>query len=200
MWKKGQESDEPRDGSLEKMEHSSPRISTNVRKSTQQNRQTARPTSTAGQTLICANSTLTGDITGRADVFISGKFKGSINIPDHTVTIDTTGIANAKVNAGKIVVHGTIIGDLQAIELVHLLSTGVVEGDIRAGNMILERGCNFNGSIEMEKKGVKKPYPKKPSELRPSHKQPPLRTQATKQKSVSMINEVSAAKQSSASR
>jgi len=123
----------------------------NVASNPPKTKEVSRPTS---QTTISVDSTVNGQISGNSDVLISGNFEGSITIPSHTVTIDMGGRAVAKINAAKIVVHGTLVGDLQATELVHIPTTGIVEGDISTSNLILEKGCNFNGSIVMPQKNA----------------------------------------------
>ena len=167
MWKKGNELDESKEITKERFERpSNPRPAKIMSSGAQPSQSVMRAQK---KTVICADSTVTGDITGKSDVVIAGRFQGKINIPEHTVTIDNSGKAKASVNAAKIVVHGTIIGDLQAVELVQIPSTGTVRGDIRAGNLILERGCTINGSIEMPERVRKQgSQARKPNEARPA--------------------------------
>lgn len=147
MWKKDNHSDESKLSSMESMDskESRPKPTTrNVGGKTA--REIVRPNS---QTVISQKSMCSGDINGDSDVLISGNFQGSIVIPKHTVTIDIGGKAKASINAARIIAHGTVVGNLIANELVKIPATGVVEGDIQAANVVLEKGCSFNGSIEM---------------------------------------------------
>ena len=41
------------------------------------------------------------------------------------------------------------MGNATANDTLHLVSTGSVEGDIHAANVILDKGSTFNGSVEM---------------------------------------------------
>ena len=195
MWKKGNDLDESKDISKERIERpSNPTRPTKVMSSGKQPTQSVMRAQ--NKTIICANSSVTGDVTGKSDVVIAGMFQGKVNIPEHTVTIDTGGKAKASVNAAKIVVHGTIIGDLQAVELVHIPSTGTIRGDIRAGNLILERGCTINGSIEMPDQVRKQgSHARKPKEARPAPSKPTvLRDSSVKQPSAAVKQVPSAQK------
>ncbi len=195
MWKKGNDLDESKDISQERIERPSSPRSSGVRS------KTAAPTQsvikTQNKTVICEKSSVTGDITGKSDVIIAGAFQGKINIPEFTVTIDTSGRAKASVNAAKIVVRGTIIGDLQAVELVHVPATGTVRGDIRAGNIVLERGCTINGSIEMPEKVRKQAaQAKKPGEVRPSPTKPAIRRESSENPTGAAVKQVAGAQRS----
>ncbi len=101
------------------------------------------------ETVLSEEITVTGEIKGNSDVSICGKFEGNVSIPNNTATIELSGLAQATINANRVVVHGTVKGNLFGSDSVHVLSTGVVEGDIKAVNVILEKACSFNGSIQM---------------------------------------------------
>ena len=107
------------------------------------------------QTIISAQAIASGKIEGNSDVQISGKFEGSLNIPKNTVTVELSGFAQASLSAKNIIVHGTVNGNLYGSESVHIISSGVVDGDIKSANVILEKSCKFNGSIEMIKEPAK---------------------------------------------
>ena len=109
----------------------------------------AQPTSQKNQTNLSENATVIGEIKGDSDVSISGKFEGNVSIPKNTATVELSGVAQATISANRVVIHGTVKGNLFGSDTVHVLSTGVVEGDIKSANVILEKACTFNGSIQM---------------------------------------------------
>ena len=108
-----------------------------------------QPTSQKNQTNLSENATVIGEIKGDSDVSISGKFEGNVSIPKNTATVELSGVAQATISANRVVIHGTVKGNLFGSDTVHVLSTGVVEGDIKSANVILEKACTFNGSIQM---------------------------------------------------
>ncbi len=100
-------------------------------------------------TVISAQSTVSGEISGQSDVRIFGNFQGSIEVPKNIVIVELSGYAKATINAKSLTIHGKLIGNVTGLDTVHLVSTGSVEGDIHAHNVILDKGSTFNGSIEM---------------------------------------------------
>ena len=100
-------------------------------------------------TIISVQSTASGEISGQSDVKIFGNFQGTIETPKNIVTIEPSGFAKATINARAIIIQGKVFGNITGGDTVHLVSTGTVEGDIRAVNVILDKGSTFNGSIEM---------------------------------------------------
>ncbi len=103
----------------------------------------------SSETVLSEEITVVGEIKGNSDVSICGKFEGNVSIPNNTATVELSGLAQATINANRVVVHGTVKGNLYGSDSVHVLSTGIVEGDIKAVNVILEKACSFNGSIQM---------------------------------------------------
>ena len=161
MWKK---SDQPSDitSSSNEMVNPSPTIreappqSTRIdmdRVSGGANAQATKPDNQP--TVISRGSEINGEITGGSDIQIAGNMKGSINVPNNIVTIERSGSAQATITAKDIIVYGNSVGNLNSKETVHVLVSGVVDGDIRAQNVILDKGCTFNGSIEMLKANAK---------------------------------------------
>ena len=100
-------------------------------------------------TIISAQTSLKGEISGQSDIRVYGKFKGSIEANKNVVIIEETGHAEATVSAKNITIHGKLVGNATANDTLHLVSTGSVEGDIHAANVILDKGSTFNGSVEM---------------------------------------------------
>jgi len=105
--------------------------------------------SSGDPTVIHQKSTVSGEITGNADVNICRNFQGTIETPKNIVTIEKNGYAKANINAKKINIHGKVFGNVAGSDTVHVLATGSVDGDIRSTNVILDKGATFNGSIEM---------------------------------------------------
>lgn len=113
----------------------------------------------AGNAQIGEHVVFEGKITGSADVVISGQFKGTIAIPEHTVTVEKPGMVEAEITASKVIVRGQVKGDVVGNDMVQIVSKGVLVGNIKTVNVALDTGCDFNGSIEMMRKEPRK-HPK----------------------------------------
>ncbi len=106
-------------------------------------------------TIVSAQTTLSGEISGQSDVRIYGNFQGTIDIPKNLLIVELSGYAKATIIAKNIQVHGKILGNVTAVDTVQLQSTGDIDGDIRAANVIIDKGSTFNGTIEMVKEQPK---------------------------------------------
>jgi len=100
-----------------------------------------------------ASLALEGTLAGDEDLLIEGRFRGEISVPQHQVTVGSTGHVEGEVRASAIVVEGEVRGNLSASEQVLVRASGSVHGDIRAPRVALDQGCRFKGSIDMEPNG-----------------------------------------------
>ncbi|MBN2695239.1 polymer-forming cytoskeletal protein [bacterium] len=85
--------------------------------------------------------------TGRVD----GSFKGEIDSKDILI-IGATAIIEAEVKIGKLVVEGTLKGNVIAAEEILIHSTGKIYGNITTPALIIEKGAILEGVSHMEKK------------------------------------------------
>ena len=90
---------------------------------------------------------------------VDGKFEGEIRTEDHLVVGETGKIKTEVIRARKITIAGIVLGDVEAIEEVRLLSTGRVLGNVTAPQLTMEPGVVIKGSINItagQKKDVDK--------------------------------------------
>jgi cytoskeletal protein CcmA (bactofilin family) len=91
-----------------------------------------------------------GDLQGDEDLVIEGRVEGRIAIKQGRVTVGEKGRVEADIDAASILVAGVVKGNLNGGDRVVLHQSGRVEGNIVAKSVILENGCRFKGSIDME--------------------------------------------------
>ncbi len=103
---------------------------------------------------IGASVKISGDISGKEDLLINGNVEGTIDFRENDVVIGEKGHVNASVIAKNICVEGEIKGELRGGEQITIKPSGQVIGDIRAPRVILNDGCQFKGSVDMEEKPV----------------------------------------------
>ncbi|HUT65828.1 MAG TPA: polymer-forming cytoskeletal protein [Spirochaetota bacterium] len=88
---------------------------------------------------------------------IDGRFEGEIQTRDQLI-VGETGKVKTDIIAKRVVVGGTVIGNIEAGEEVSLLSTGRVLGNIRAPRVNIAEGVVVKGEISIDagqKKDVK---------------------------------------------
>lgn len=93
-----------------------------------------------------------GDLTGDEDILFDGRVEGRVNVAS-SFRIGPEGRVHADVLAREVVIGGRVVGDVIAADRVELLSTGVLEGNIRAPKIIIAEGAQFRGSVDMESHG-----------------------------------------------
>jgi cytoskeletal protein CcmA (bactofilin family) len=106
----------------------------------------------AGHSSLIGNGLIVkGDITGIASLFIMGKTKGHINLPDQCVTIGTDGEVAANVSAREIIVYGKVRGDLSASGRADIKVDSSVVGNVAGTLVSIESGAYFKGGVETKR-------------------------------------------------
>ena len=111
--------------------------------------ESARPPSSKGGVSVLG-PTLTfkgGELSSDEDLLIEGTVESRIAHQGHHLTVGRQGRVKADVRARFITVHGSIEGDLQGDEGVHISATAHVLGNVTAPKVCIENGARFQGSI-----------------------------------------------------
>lgn len=108
------------------------------------------PKAGSGRAALGPSIAIQGNLAGKEDLWIEGRFEGEIRVPGHQVTIGREGSVQAEIRARLIVVEGKLSGNIVAEEQAVVRATGRVEGDIKAPKVALDEGCQFKGRIDME--------------------------------------------------
>jgi len=100
-------------------------------------------------TIIGQGIKIKGELFGDEDIVIEGEIEGKINIKKD-LEIGQSGCAKADVYANNIKISGKVYGNVYANNKVELISTGFLEGDIKAPKVVISEGAHFRGSVDME--------------------------------------------------
>lgn len=98
-----------------------------------------------------------GDVSGTEDLMIFGQFEGSIKMEGHCLTIGPEGKVKAEIQAARVVIHGSVHGNISVRERVEIYKTGQVVGDLIAPGISIEDGAYFKGKIEILREGMHEP-------------------------------------------
>ncbi len=90
-----------------------------------------------------------GELAGHEDLLIEGRFDGSINVPDHCLTVASGALVKANIQARRAVIHGSLSGNVSAREKIEVRKTARVTGDLVTAGIVVEEGACFNGSVEL---------------------------------------------------
>ncbi len=99
---------------------------------------------------IDEGSEIEGKYTFSGTVMLNGKFSGEVATTD-TLIVGERGVINATVRAGTVVIHGELVGNVEAAERIELKGSARVFGDLEAPVMVVEEGVLFEGHCRMTK-------------------------------------------------
>jgi cytoskeletal protein CcmA (bactofilin family) len=99
--------------------------------------------------LLGRGSEFEGKLTFEGTVRIDGKFSGTIVTKD-VLVVGEGAVVSAEIDAGTIIVHGQIIGNIKARVCVELHSPARVKGNVETPSLMIEKGVTFDGQTKME--------------------------------------------------
>ena len=110
-------------------------------------RRAPAPAGNAKESLIAADVSIEGKIEGSGHIRIAGKFKGDIKVQGN-LGIDQGAKVSGGVSANKVTLAGDLEGNISGAQQVELLSTGVINGDLKAGSLTVAAGSRIRGHVE----------------------------------------------------
>jgi len=108
------------------------------------------------QASIGRSLTIKGEISGAESLYIDGRIEGTINIPDHRVTVGRNGNVTADVNAREVVIMGKVHGNVICSDRLDIRSEGSVTGDVVVQRISVEDGAILKGSVQVQASNEKK--------------------------------------------
>jgi cytoskeletal protein CcmA (bactofilin family) len=101
----------------------------------------------AKESLISANLVIEGKIDGAGDVRIAGRFKGDVHVQGN-LTIEDGAKLTGSIRANTVVIGGELEGNIDDAARVEVQSTGVINGDVKAGSLTVAAGSRMRGRVE----------------------------------------------------
>ena len=92
-----------------------------------------------------------GEITGTEDLLIDGLVEGRIHLDERKLTVGTAAKVTADIDAGDVVVYGTVKGNVRAKGRVEIKKDGAIIGNLTTAQIMIEDGADFKGSIEIDR-------------------------------------------------
>jgi cytoskeletal protein CcmA (bactofilin family) len=102
-------------------------------------------------TILARDIDFNGVLKFEKPFLIRGTLSGSIEAQGLLV-VDEEALVAANINASKVIIRGTVKGDVTASEKVEVTITGKLTGNVTAPEIFLETGCVFNGRCTMTEK------------------------------------------------
>lgn len=89
-----------------------------------------------------------GEVTGAGALEVDGEIEGRVELDQ--LTVGPSGVVQAEVSVADAVVHGRTGGQLTASRRLEVKGSATVEGDVRAGALVIEEGAVFKGRVHMD--------------------------------------------------
>ena len=99
------------------------------------------------ESVVAAEITITGKIVGAGNVRIAGRFEGDVHI-EGNLTIEQGAKVTGGIRAESVAIAGEVQGNIEHAATVELLSTGVLNGDLKAGTLTVAAGSRMRGRAE----------------------------------------------------
>ncbi|MDR0450281.1 MAG: polymer-forming cytoskeletal protein [Treponema sp.] len=99
-------------------------------------------------TILPPDIDFSGTLNFEKSFLIQGKISGKIDARG-VLVIDRDAVVDADISASRVVIRGSVTGNITASEKVELSGTGRLQGDIVAPKIMMESGCSFNGQCTM---------------------------------------------------
>ena len=111
-------------------------------------------------TLVGTDSIITGNLTFRHGCHVAGVVKGDVmaaGAKKTELTVAQGGRVEGNALAARMLIQGTVVGDLCCSGTVSLSSSGRVQGSIEYGEIEIEKGASIRGSLTMLSAKAEKP-------------------------------------------
>jgi cytoskeletal protein CcmA (bactofilin family) len=99
-------------------------------------------------TILSSDIDFSGILNFDKPFLIRGKVAGEIDAKGLLV-VDEEAVVDANINASKVVIRGSVKGNVIAAEKVEITITGKLIGNVSAPEIYMETGCVFNGRCTM---------------------------------------------------
>lgn len=100
------------------------------------------------ESFLGSNARIKGEMTVEGTLRLDGSIEGSLNAD--CVILSEQAMVKGDIAALKIVIAGTVEGNLRAKELVEIQSKGKVHGGVFTPKLSVIEGGEVNGKIEMK--------------------------------------------------
>ena len=99
-------------------------------------------------TILSSDIDFSGTLNFDKPFLIRGRVSGNI-VAQGLLLVDEEAVVEANINASRVIIRGSVKGDVIASEKVELAITGKLVGNVRAPEIFMETGCVFNGQCTM---------------------------------------------------
>jgi cytoskeletal protein CcmA (bactofilin family) len=105
-------------------------------------------------TTIGTTIRINGELTCDEPLRIDGRVTGNILLREAELTVGKAAQVDADVRSARVLVLGTVNGNVAATERIELGESANVTGSLSADRVVLIEGARFNGRIDMDRRTI----------------------------------------------
>ena len=98
--------------------------------------------------------TINGELTSNESLRLDGSVSGQVLLRDAELTIGQSARVDADVRATRVLVLGTVNGNIAASERIELGANASVTGSLSANKVVIVDGARFSGRVDMNKRTI----------------------------------------------
>jgi cytoskeletal protein CcmA (bactofilin family) len=99
------------------------------------------------ETIVGPGTEMEGNLRTTESLRIDGKIKGEIHAEN--VMIGENGVVLGDISGTRVTIAGKVKGNVAASQVLELLPSGHVLGDIRSNKLVISDGATFEGNCQM---------------------------------------------------
>ena len=100
-------------------------------------------------TYIGKSLVIKGEVSGSEPIHIEGKIEGPISLRDCHINVGRDAVVSSNMQAGEVIIRGTVDGNVTASDRVEVRSGGSLTGNVCAGRISIEYGAYYHGKVDM---------------------------------------------------
>ena len=104
------------------------------------------------ETLIGSTTTITGNISSKGMIRIDGILNGDLD-NESEIIIGDGGNVTGNITAFKVSIGGNVKGNVKCSDMLEILSSGHLIGDVEVVHFSVEKGAMFNGQCNILSEG-----------------------------------------------
>jgi cytoskeletal protein CcmA (bactofilin family) len=95
-----------------------------------------------------------GELSSEESLRVDGYVKGQILLREAELTIGQSARVEADVRSLRVLVLGTVTGNIAASERIELGASASVTGNLSANKVVIVEGAQFTGTVDMDKRTI----------------------------------------------
>lgn len=95
-----------------------------------------------------------GELSSDESLRVDGNISGHIFLRDAELTVGQAARVDADIRSLRVLVLGTVNGNIAATERIELGASAVVTGSLSANKVVIVEGARFTGRVDMDKRTI----------------------------------------------